>query len=115
MTIAQFKDGWTVNFALEDHQIDADLTPPERLEDLIEAPSETMRTSSPIGFETKEAAIEELNLMLQYSLKSLNHMKLFCHKPEPGREKLDEYLKRKTRYLEAVERLLKMHEQALAS
>ncbi|MCC7334629.1 MAG: hypothetical protein IT422_06015 [Pirellulaceae bacterium] len=106
MPLPSVSPGWTINFVLESGHIDADLTPPDSIEDLIKAPSTTMTANFPIGYPAREDALATLTRWLDFALRDAAFFRKIHERGgnvEPG---LRGYLDRKDRYLAAVKQLI---------
>jgi uncharacterized protein YdcH (DUF465 family) len=102
MPTPQFKPGWQINCIEASTHISADLTPPQTIDDLLEPPSQTMSTNCPIGYPTKEDAIEALKARIAFLQKDSAFIRsVFARHNQLDAEILS-FLNRKDAYLQAA-------------
>lgn len=107
MNNADIPPGWIVNFALESGHIDANLTPPQSIGDLLDEPSKTQLNSFRLGFPAREDAIKALAFRYEFELKDAAFMRRAHEQGGEISAKLQSYLAKKDAYLQAVGEILK--------
>ena len=101
-----YKPGWQINFIEASSHISADLTPPKSIDDLIESPSLTMLLDCPIGFPTREDAIEALKSRIDFMIKELRFVRRVYEREEILTDEIRDFFDRKDSYIHAASQIV---------